>query len=136
VTHHVGLKAAAGVAGYLGAIAASIAQSTPTGQGLLAEHWPLLVLLGGGLSMLWLGGRQVLLIYKGFLVEVDERVTRGVAAALRAHTDLEEKRFAELVESSRSIKEQLIVVLGHLDKTATPAHGAPVTLPSFKTGKP
>ena len=134
---HAAAKAAIGLGGYAVSLAASIAQpsaSSSTGPDLLAEHWPLLVLLGGGLMALTVGARQVLSLYKGFLVEVDDRVSRGVGDALREHTAIEETRFSALLEGQRNTHEQLIMVLSHLDRTATPAHGSVPVLPGFRGG--
>ena len=126
-----GVKAALGMGGYVGSVALTAAGGTG-GEWQLAEHWPMLVLLVGGLGALWMGGKQLISLYDAFLARVDARATAAVAKAIDEHTKVEEQRFATLIQGQQALHDQLQVLIEWQQKNSPPGTSTPTVIPAFK----
>lgn len=134
-----GTKILLGLGGYIGSVAGSVALPAAVGSGgewQLAEHWPLMILIVGGLSALWMGGKQLIALYEAFLNKLDTRAAAAVTRGILEHTRAEEERFNELIDGQRALHDQLEVLIDFLTKTSTPGHGTPTVIPAFKAGSP
>ena len=130
-----GAKTLLGLGGYIGSVIGSAALPAG-GEWQLAEHWPLLVLIIGGLGALWMGGKQLIALYDAFLNKLDTRAAAAVTRGILEHTRAEEERFNELIDGQRALHDQLEVLIDFLTKTSTPGHGTPTVIPAFKAGSP
>ena len=95
-----------------------------------------MILIVGGLSALWMGGKQLIALYDAFLNKLDTRAAAAVTRGILEHTRAEEERFNELIDGQRALHDQLEVLIDFLTKTSTPGHGTPTVIPAFKAGSP
>jgi hypothetical protein len=126
-------KAFSGLSIYAGSTLAAAA-ANGTGEWQLAEHWPLLVLICGGMMSLFVGGQNLIRLYESFLAKVDARVVGAVSKALSEHTKQEEARFDAILKSQRATKDQISILLQVMRANSQQGHGlTPAVLPSFNS---
>jgi hypothetical protein len=121
------------VVGYLASLGALAQTQPPTpAQFQLAEHWPLLALLGTTLGCLLGIVGWVVSMNEKFLQKVDERVQSGVGARLGDHMRDEELKFQAILEAQHAMVDQLATLLHHLEERSTPGAGSAPVIPSFR----
>lgn len=114
-----------GLIAYLGCTMAASAQTPNGGITQVADHWPLLTLVWGGIMGALAAVIGAVVYYKKALAEVDERVKLGVAAALEAHIKAEEKTTARILHEMELHRVQFKLLLDFLGKKDTSAPSVP-----------